>query len=240
MRAPLRRDGVECRSFENRSRVRTAAALSLVVLAGFASLACQRAPSEPAIKPAAQPTTVTPPVTSSTAPKPTVAPGADMGRPASSTGELAITWQDPEGWQRVQPKSPMRAAQYAVPPVAGDSEPGEVTVFHFGSQMGGGVEDNISRWTGQFAGVAPEAIERSSKSGNDLTHSFVQIKSGRFQGMSPMMGGAPSEPKDNYGLLGVVTEAPSGKYFFKMTGPSKTVAANKAAFEQLVDSIRTK
>lgn len=163
-----------------------------------------------------------------------------MGRPAGSPGELAITWKDPAGWQRVQPKSPMRAAQYSVPAVAGDAEPAEVTVFHFGPQMGGGVEENISRWTGQFKGVAPEAIARSSKSSNGLTHSFVQITTGEFQGMAPMMGGGPVEPKASYGLLGVVTEAPSGKYFFKMTGPSKTVAANKAAFDQLVDSIAAK
>jgi hypothetical protein len=209
------------------------------------SLACQRAPSEPAAKPAAEPSAVTPPATATATPAPKplnpLNPhGADMGRPAGSPGELAITWKDPEGWQRVQPKSPMRAAQYAVPPVAGDTEAAEVTVFHFGPQMGGGVEENISRWTGQFKGVTPETIVRTSKSANGLTHSFVQIVAGEFQGMAPMMGGAATEPKDKYGLLGVVTEAPSGKYFFKMTGPSKTVAASKAAFEQLVDSIQAK
>lgn len=214
-----------------------------LVVGAVVSLGCQRAPSEPPSKPAAEPAvSATPPATVSAAPapKPANPHGADMGRPASAASELAITWSDPDGWQRVAPKSPMRAAQYSVPPAAGDSEAAEVTVFHFGPQMGGGVEENISRWTGQFKGVAPEAIARSSKNANGLTHSFVQITSGQFQGMGPMMGGGASEPKDNYGLLGVVTEAPSGKYFFKMTGPSKTVASNKAAFEQLVDSIRTK
>lgn len=220
-----------------------------VVLGALVSLACQRAPSEPAAKPAAEssataaPSTIAaPPATASAAPaaKPMNPHAGDLGRPAGSPGELAITWKDPDGWQRVQPKSPMRAAQYSVPPVAGDAEAAEVTVFHFGPQMGGGVEENISRWTGQFKGVAPEAIARSSKTANGLTHFFVQITAGQFQGTSPMMGGAPSEPKDNFGLLGVVTEAPSGKYFFKMTGPSKTVAANKAAFDQLVDSIVAK
>jgi hypothetical protein len=222
---------------------RPALECTAAALATFLALACQRAPSEPAAKPAAESSaTATPPATASAAPvaKPVNPHAGDMGRPAGSPGELAITWKDPEGWQRVQPKSPMRAAQYAVPPVAGDAEPAEVTVFHFGPQMGGGVEENISRWTGQFKGVAPEAIARSQKSSNGLTHSFVQITAGQFQGMSPMMGGAPGEPKDNYGLLGVVTEAPSGKYFFKMTGPSKTVTASKAAFEQLVDSIAAK
>lgn len=162
-----------------------------------------------------------------------------MGAPGGAGAtDLAITWRDPSDWQRVAPSSPMRAAQYSVPPTAGDSEPAEVTVFFFGPQMGGGVEDNINRWTGQFKGVAPAAITRRSKTAGALTHSFVQIASGQFQGGGMM--GAPSAPKDGFGLLGVVTEAPSGKYFFKMTGPSKTVAANQAAFEQLVDSIQAK
>ncbi len=164
--------------------------------------------------------------------------GANMGRPASSADALAITWKDPEGWQRVAPSSPMRAAQYSVPPVAGDTESAELTVFYFGAQMGGGVEDNISRWTGQFKGVAPDAVKRNQKEANGLTHSFVQIETGQFQGASMM--GTPSETKENYGLLGVVTEAPSGKYFFKMTGPSKTVAANEGKFLAMVESIQTK
>ena len=35
-----------------------------------------------------------------------------------------------------------------------------------------------------------------------------------------------------------VVEAPSGAYFFKMTGPAHTVAAARAAFLQLLDSVR--
>ena len=45
---------------------------------------------------------------------------------------------------------------------------------------------------------------------------------------------------ENFGLLGAVVESPSGKYFFKLTGPSKTVASAKAGFEQLLDSMKPK
>jgi hypothetical protein len=152
--------------------------------------------------------------------------------------ELAITWSDPPEWERVTPKSRMRLAQYKVKPVSGDTEPGEVTLFHFGPNMGGGVEENITRWTNQFSGVDAKAIKRTTKTNGPLSHHLVQIESGLFQ-TSPMMGG-PAQPKANYGLLGAVTEAPSGKYFFKLTGPSKTVAANLGAFEKLIESIKTK
>lgn len=173
------------------------------------------------------------PVEGSAARASSPAAGNEAPRP-----ELAITWDDPPEWERVTPKSRMRLAQYIVKPVAPDTEPGEVTLFHFGPNMGGGVEENITRWTNQFSGVDPKAIKRTTKTNGDLSHHLVQVESGQFQS-SPMMGG-PAEPKPNYGLLGVVTEAPSGKYFFKLTGPSKTVAANVGAFEKLVDSIKNK
>jgi hypothetical protein len=202
------------------------------------SLGCQRTPSESGAKPAAESSGAAPAAPSATTPAPhapVVSPHAGMQRPGPGA-PLGISWKDPDGWQRVTPSSSMRAAQYSVPAVAGEAESAEVTVFHFGSQMGGGVEENITRWVGQFKGVEPSAVKRSQSVSNGLTHYFVQIEAGQFQG-SGMMG-APSEPKDNFGLLGVVTEAPTGKYFFKMTGPSKTVAANEAKFRELVESIQ--
>ncbi len=119
-------------------------------------------------------------------PSASATPGA-----AASGAELAITWSDPPEWERVTPKSRMRLAQYKVKPVAGDTEPGEVTLFHFGPNMGGGVEENITRWTNQFSGVDAKAIKRTTKTNGELSHHLVQIESGQFQS-SPMMGGPPN------------------------------------------------
>lgn len=210
-----------------------------VVLGALAIVTVGCNKSAPNQKSSQQPATSAVTVETSSSPVTSVAerPAAPAhGAPGAT--ELAITWSDPPEWERVTPKSRMRLAQYVVKPVGGDTEAGEVTLFHFGPNMGGGVEENITRWTGQFSGVDPKTIKRTTKTNGNLSHHLVQIESGQFQS-SPMMGG-PAEPKPNYGLLGAVTEAPSGKYFFKLTGPSKTVAANLGAFEKLIDSIKTK
>lgn len=45
----------------------------------------------------------------------------------------------------------------------------------------------------------------------------------------------PARP--GYRLLGATVEAPQGRVFFKFTGPTKTVAANQAKFDAMLNSI---
>ena len=52
------------------------------------------------------------------------------------------------------------------------------------------------------------------------------------------MGMAPSEPKPGYKLLGAVAEGADANWFFKFTGPEKTVEANRAAFEGMLKSLK--
>ena len=51
-----------------------------------------------------------------------------------------------------------------------------------------------------------------------------------------MAGGA--KPVSGYRLLGAIAEGRSGNVFFKLTGPSKTIAAQQAAFDQMLASIQ--
>jgi len=214
----------------------------LVALIGVtaAMVGCKSSstPEASAEKPAAAPTQeATSVVGSQQAPhKPTSASPA--GDPHGGAAELGVTWSDPEGWEKVAAKNPMRAAEYRVPAVEGDPEPAEVTASYFGAKMGGGVADNLDRWAQQFKGVDEADVKRTTRENKGLTHHLIQIPKGEFAGMSMMGGATPAKP--NYGLLGAVTVAPSGKYFFKMTGPSKTVAANQAAFESLLESVKSK
>jgi hypothetical protein len=41
-------------------------------------------------------------------------------------------------------------------------------------------------------------------------------------------------------LIGAIVQAPSGLWFFKLTGPDKTVSAAAAALDKMVDSARPK
>lgn len=149
---------------------------------------------------------------------------------------MQITWLDPPSFKRVPPSNPMRKAAYVVPRAAGDSEDGELTVFYFGPGQGGSIDANVDRWVKQFGEVKPGDVRRADRQANGLRQHTVELDSGTF---SSGMPGQPSKPKENFGLVGGIVEAPSGTYFFKMTGPANTVKAAKPEFYKLLDSIKT-
>ncbi|MBM3774395.1 MAG: hypothetical protein FJW37_04450 [Acidobacteria bacterium] len=143
-----------------------------------------------------------------------------------------IRWTPPKSW-KAQPERPMRAATYTVPAAPGDAEPGECAVFYFGPGQGGGVDENIRRWIGQFSAVdGKPATRAASVRGMKVTHIDV---SGSYAGMGGPMAPART-PKPGYRLLGAIIEGPEGAVFFKLTGPAKTVAAARAEFEAMIES----
>src|SRR2546422_6210094 len=85
---------------------------------------------------------------------------------AESAG--GIQWMAPPGWKAEAPR-PMRAATYRVPAVAGDKEDGECAVFYFGPGQGGGVNENIQRWVGQFQTEAKPQIKKQTINGLAVT-----------------------------------------------------------------------
>lgn len=156
--------------------------------------------------------------------------------PARGTPTVAkLTWTDPEGWTKDPKQRPMRLATYHVPG-SDDASPAELAVFHFGPGDGGGIEANITRWVGQFSDVPSSEVVRTEKttSAGAPVH-VVEIPRGTFASGMP---GAPAVPKPDYALLGAIVESPSGSYFFKLTGPSATVANQRDRFHGLLDSVR--
>lgn len=159
---------------------------------------------------------------------------------AKPSAELALDWKDPSGWERLPSTSSMRKATYRIPAAEGDTEPGELAVFYFGADQGGSVDANMQRWAKQFSGVEDQSIVRSERAVNDLTQHLIEIPSGSYVDSMAAMRGGSADPKANYGLLGAVVEAPTGKYFFKFTGPAKTVKENRAKFYEMLESLRAK
>ena len=145
-----------------------------------------------------------------------------------------LTWTAPAGW-KAQGERPMRAATYAVPKAAGDSEDGECAVFYFGPGQGGGVEANIQRWYGQFESASQPPAPRKAMAGKYKV-TYVE-HGGTYKSGGPMMGTAAAQ-KPGFQLLGAIVEGPEGSVFFKLTGPAKTVAASKAAFEKMIQGIK--
>lgn len=132
----------------------------------------------------------------------------------------------------------MRKATYQIPHAAKDKEDAELGIFYFGAGQGGTVDANVERWVKQFADLPPSKVKRADRSANGLVQHTVEIDSGTFNANSMMQG--QSKPKENFALLGAIIEAPSGEYFFKLTGPADTVAAARADFYKFLDSVQPK
>jgi hypothetical protein len=192
--------------------------------------ACSRKPEPPGTEPnAPSKTTASAENRSATPATPTPAmptPGATAGR--------EIVWTDPPGWQKVPSSSSMRKATYKVPAAPGDVDEGEMAVFYFRGE-GGGTEANIQRWIGQFPDAKPEDAKRSQRTVSGLKQTIVDLEGTYSSGMP----GAPATPKSQYRLIGAVVETPAGPYFFKLTGPKKTVEAARGAFFSMLDGVKS-
>ena len=127
----------------------------------------------------------------------------------------------------------MRLTSYKVRAAEGDSEDAEMGV----SQAGGSKRDNIRRWEGQFSNAGETKVEERTSNGVSVT--VVQIH-GTFvaKGGGPMMARSAGEPKPDWTMLVAMAHTAPHAYFFKLTGPSQTVAAAQEAFDALVGSIR--
>ncbi|HET9954401.1 MAG TPA: hypothetical protein VFQ61_07850 [Polyangiaceae bacterium] len=222
---------IASRSLAMRTVIPRAAILLPVLLAALSSCKKDREPG-----PSGGSALVSP----SGAVAPVLAPNAPAANlPAAGTLPsalpLGVTWADPTGWQRLPLQNPMRKATYRVPRATGDKEDGELAVFYFGPSEGGGLEANVQRWIKQFQDVPAEKVRRAERTQNGLRQHTLEIDSGTF---SSGMPGGPTQPKAGYGLLGGIVEAPSGAYFFKLTGPSATVQAARPGFTALLDSVK--
>ncbi len=179
------------------------------------------------------------------APTNTPAPGAPHGgggageRALSPEGAVVTTasfqFELPARWRREQPSSGMRLAQAVLP---GDTGPGELAVFHFGAGQGGTVESNFERWLGQVqapAGVRSVPPERGELAAAGFKVTWIDA---RGTLLPSSMGSGPSSPQPGFRLLGAVVEGEGGPWFFKVTGPEKTLGDEREAFFGLLRGVR--
>jgi hypothetical protein len=146
-----------------------------------------------------------------------------------------IAFELPPGWQAETPSSKMRVAQATIPGDGGGA--GQLAVFYFGEGQGGGVEENIRRWISQIEFAPGSSTGREQFDAQGFLVTWVNFE-GTLKA-SPMSGG-PNEPQTNARLLGAVVEGPGGPWFFKATGPSTTIAPQRDAFIQMLESIRAR
>ncbi len=145
-----------------------------------------------------------------------------------------FTFKRPAAWKWVAvAANSMRKAQLRVEGDAGQSA--EVVFFTFGAGQGGGVEQNVARWVGQFEqgnGAAVKPVEETAEiKGTKITR--VRVDSGTFNSGMP---GGPTTPQADYGLYGAILESKDGDVFVKLTGPAALVRAAAADFEGMIQS----
>lgn len=145
----------------------------------------------------------------------------------SADSGAGLRWTPPNAW-KAQGSRPMRLDTYSV------GEDAECGVYYFGQGQGGSVQANLDRWIGQFQQPPqPPKIQHLTVHGLNVT---TVDTSGSYSGMGgPMASGGA--PKPGFRLLGAIADGPQGSVFFKFTGPTKTVAAQAAAFEKMVQSL---
>ena len=151
------------------------------------------------------------------------------GREVTAAG---LVFEVPVTWSPGVPTSQMRAAQVAIPGEAGAAE---LAVFHFGEGQGGPVEDNLVRWIGQIEGPKGEGPQRDYFESGGFA---VTMLSAAGTLKASTMGMGPTEAQPNSMLLAAVVEGPGGPWFFKATGPEKTLVPQRDTFIAMLKSAR--
>ncbi len=143
----------------------------------------------------------------------------------------------PTGWEVQQPSSSMRKAQYSLGKQGGDSEDGELAVFYFGARSAGSVGANLDRWRKQITPPPRTApSDPVTRTIGTMRVTVIDLEGSYRAGTGMRM--APGPPKANYRMVAAIVESPSGAYYFKLTGPSETVAYWRTSFAQCINSAR--
>jgi len=164
-----------------------------------------------------------------------VVPGMPSAAPAEAGGGL--TWTVPPSWNEEPPASSMRKAQYSLPAAPGDPEPGQCAVFYFGVGQGGDIQGNVDRWAAQFVDPAGGHPSPVVTEGTVSGRKVMKVTTEGTYTPSPMMGGDMT-PKPGQMLLGAIVEGSDSNWFFKCTGPKKTVLLHRKEFDALIESVR--
>jgi hypothetical protein len=195
---------------------------SMLTVIALSVCACDGAP---------EPTSGAAPTAAATSAAATSSP-SPTAKPKVGPGEIA--WDVPAKWKELPNPNAMRIATYLIPRADGDPDDGEMSV----SRVGGGVEANIGRWKGQFDPMKPESSRRFERQIAGLKVTIYEV-AGAYTGM--VIKGQPTKAREGWALVAGIVEVPGGDpWFFKLTGPEKTVAAARPDFESLTNSVRPK
>jgi hypothetical protein len=150
----------------------------------------------------------------------------------------SLAFPDVEGWTRGQPESSMRAAEYVLPAVEGDTKDATLVVYYFVGGAGGW-DANVARWCGQFQQPdgSPSSEVAVHSEANVAGRKTPQVEvTGRYVAAA-MPGQAERFDEPGWKMIATYLDGADGAWFFKLVGPEKTVDANQAAFRRFLADI---
>ena len=154
-------------------------------------------------------------------------------------GQPVLRYDAPDDWIERPSGSPMRVTEFLLPRVPGDAEDAELVVFYFGGS-GGSIEANLQRWIGQMEQPdGRSSFEVASTTGfhaNGLAVTVLDLPGTYVAAVSP--GSTTRLNRPNFRLMAAVVETPVGPYFFKLTGPIRTIARWDGPFGTFLRSVR--
>jgi hypothetical protein len=142
--------------------------------------------------------------------------------------EGALAWKAPGRWQLVPNASTMRLATYRIPHAPGDAADAELSI----TRAGGSVEANAERWIHQFDAAGQRTAKRTTRDVGPTQVAIVEVQGTYSAGM-----GAQGSPLSGWALVGAIVSTSDIPYFFKLTGPEKSVRAARSEFDALIGSL---
>ncbi len=141
----------------------------------------------------------------------------------------------PSGWVARTPSSTMRLAEF----VTGATGPAaDVVAYFFGPAQGGSVDDNLTRWKGQFSN--PDGSELVPRVTRETSGPFP-LTIAEYRGTYARGIGAGSSADKallDHALIAVITETPKGTLFFQMYGPAAVIASQRERYLAFVRGLR--
>jgi hypothetical protein len=145
-----------------------------------------------------------------------------------SEEEASLEWKAPARWQLVPNTNTMRLATYRVPHAPGDASDAELSI----TRAGGSIEANAERWIRQFDEAGQSTAKRTTRAVGLAEVAIVEVRGTYSGGM-----GKEGSPQPGWALIGAIVSTSGTPYFFKLTGPEKSVRAARSEFDAFIGSL---
>jgi hypothetical protein len=148
--------------------------------------------------------------------------------------KLGVKINVPESWKSKDTNSNMHLMQFSIPKGAGDKDDTEVSLWYFGLNGSGSINEIFQRWIDEF-----DAKDRKLKitTGTCPAGDYILMDiSGTWDRKVPTPQGGLKIVHTTGREIAVAVKGRQGDYFYRLMGPETTVAANVDAFRTAISA----